>query len=65
MPIIRIEMIEGRSVEQKRQLARKITDAIVGIVKTKPENVRIYFYDLPKSNMAHAGTLRVDQEKAT
>jgi len=65
MPTVRVEMIEGRSVEQKRQLAGKITDAIVEIAKTKPENVRIYFYDLPRSNVSQAGTLRVDQEKAT
>lgn len=64
MPIIRVEMLEGRTIEQKRQLAKRITDAVVEVVQVKPENVRIYFYDLPKSHMAHAGILRIDQEKS-
>lgn len=62
MPTIRIDMIEGRSVEQKRQLAEKITDVVVEVVKTKPENVKIYFFDVPKCNLSQAGVLRSDQE---
>ena len=62
MPTIRVDMIEGKSVEQKRQLADKITNAVVEVVQAKPENVKIYFYDVPNFNMAQAGVLRADQE---
>ena len=63
MPTIIVEMLEGRSVEQKRELAKRITDAIVEIAQTKPENVRIYFHDIPKFNMAQSGILRIDQKE--
>jgi phenylpyruvate tautomerase PptA (4-oxalocrotonate tautomerase family) len=36
MPIIRVEMWEGRSVEQKRRLARKWTDALVAVIECEP-----------------------------
>ena len=62
MPTIRVEMIEGRTIEQKRELAKRITDAFVEIAPANPENVKIYFYDIPKFNFSHAGVLRSDKE---
>ncbi len=62
MPTIRVEMLEGRNIEQKRQLAKRITDACVDIVQTEPQNVKIYFYDIPKFNLSKGGELRSDQE---
>lgn len=62
MPVVHIEMVEGRTLEQKRELAKRITEAIVEITAARPENVRIFFYDIPKTHMAQAGILRIDQE---
>jgi len=62
MPTIIVEMLEGRTIAQKRELAKRITDAVAEVVQTKPERVRIYFHDIPKSNLAQAGILRSDQE---
>lgn len=57
MPIVRVEMWPGRTKEQKAQLAKAITDAIVDIGKTTPEATIIVFEDVEKDNWAQAGIL--------
>ncbi|MCH7895537.1 MAG: 4-oxalocrotonate tautomerase [candidate division NC10 bacterium] len=61
MPVVHIQMIEGRSVEQKRQLAEAITRALVDIAKTAPEAVNIVIDDYPRTNWAKAGKLMSEQ----
>ncbi len=61
MPIVRVEMWPGRSHEQKRQLAKSITEAMVEIGKTTPEATFVIFEDVPKENWAQAGTLASDE----
>ncbi|MGF7186109.1 4-oxalocrotonate tautomerase [Desulfitispora alkaliphila] len=60
MPIVKIDMIEGRTEEQKRNLVKEVTDAIVRTVDTKPENVTIILNDQPKINIAKAGKTLAD-----
>jgi 4-oxalocrotonate tautomerase len=57
MPFITIHMFEGRSGEQKKQLAKEITEVMVRVGKTKPEAVDIVFIDVKKSDWAHSGEL--------
>jgi 4-oxalocrotonate tautomerase len=57
MPMIHVEMYEGRTNEQKAELAKAITKAVVDIAKTTPESTHIIFTDVPKANMAHGGIL--------
>jgi 4-oxalocrotonate tautomerase len=54
-------MLEGRTVEQKRQLAEAITRVMVDIAKTKPEAVTIVIDDYPRTNWAKAGKLMAEQ----
>ncbi len=62
MPIVTIDLAEGRTVEQKRELTKMITDAIVRVFKTTPEHVTIVYRDLPRSNFATAGVLLSDKK---
>jgi 4-oxalocrotonate tautomerase len=55
MPVIIINMLEGRSVEKKRKLLRKVTDAVVEALEVEPESVRIIINEIPKENFAVAG----------
>ena len=57
MPIIHVNMFEGRSVDQKRKMVVAMTDAVVKSLDVKPEAVRIIIHDLPKHNIAVAGVL--------
>jgi 4-oxalocrotonate tautomerase len=53
-------MWEGRTKEQKAELARVITEALVRIAKTSPEHVHIIFEDVKKENWAIGGVLSSD-----
>jgi 4-oxalocrotonate tautomerase len=60
MPIVRIEMWEGRTHAQKAELARVVTDAMVTIAHTTPEATVVLFEDIPKANWATGGKLASD-----
>ncbi|GAV21970.1 4-oxalocrotonate tautomerase [Carboxydothermus pertinax] len=62
MPFIQIEMLEGRTVEQKRELVRRITEAVVDVVKCSPEAVKIIIRDMKPENYGEAGVLRADKK---
>lgn len=60
MPVIRVNMFKGRTVEQKRELARVLTDGFVEVCGGKPESVWIVFEDTDKSDWAMGGDLCSD-----
>lgn len=61
MPIINIMLWEGRTLEQKRQLAKKLTEDMVAIAQVPPESVTITFSDFSKSDWASGGFLASDK----
>jgi len=61
MPIIHVEMFSGRSCEQKRVLARELTDAFVRVCGGTPESVTVLFHDVHKEDWAVAGALMADK----
>ncbi|RNC29146.1 MAG: 2-hydroxymuconate tautomerase [Candidatus Dichloromethanomonas elyunquensis] len=61
MPTVQIEMFEGRTLEQKKLLVQKVTQAIVESVNTAPENVKIIIRDMSKENFATAGKLAIEE----
>jgi len=56
MPVVIVEMWEGRTPDQKRSLAKDITEAFVKI-GTPAEAVNIILKDNPKSCWAQGGKL--------
>jgi 4-oxalocrotonate tautomerase len=56
MPLVIIEMWEGRTVEQKKQLVEGRTSAFVKI-GTPAEALQIIMKDNPKHNWASGGKL--------
>jgi 4-oxalocrotonate tautomerase len=55
MPYVHIHWFEGRSDEQKREIAEKITEAISEIGKTPRDHVWIRFDDMKRSDFTIAG----------
>lgn len=55
MPIISVILGDGRSVEQKRDLCRALTEATVATVKVRPEQVRVIINDIPLTNYSVNG----------
>jgi 4-oxalocrotonate tautomerase len=60
VPIVTIEWYEGRSAEQKKELADKLTDLLVDVGKTQREQVWVRFVDSPKSDWAIGGEIQGD-----
>jgi 4-oxalocrotonate tautomerase len=56
MPVVIVEMWEGRTIEQKKQLVEGITASFVKI-GTPPQAVHIIMKDNPKHNWASGGKL--------
>lgn len=57
MPFVHIELIEGRTAEQKSHLVKDVTDAVVKNTGASPEAVHVILTDMKKGNYAHAGKL--------
>lgn len=60
MPVVIIEMWEGRTVEQKRNLVKAVTDAMVEHANAKPDALHVIIHDVPKDSWAKAGILSSD-----
>ena len=63
MPTIRVEMFEGRTPEQKRNLVKALTEACVETVGAKPESVEVILYDVKPSEWATGGVLWSEKNK--
>lgn len=57
MPTYHIEMLEGRTVEQKKKLAQEITRVSVDVLGGSPESVDILITDVKRENWATGGKL--------
>ncbi|MBI3089079.1 MAG: 4-oxalocrotonate tautomerase family protein [Candidatus Tectomicrobia bacterium] len=56
MPIIRVEMLEGRSDEQRKNLAAALTEAMVKTVNIDASHIHVVIQEVPAKNWAFAGT---------
>ncbi|MCZ4314468.1 4-oxalocrotonate tautomerase [Comamonadaceae bacterium G21597-S1] len=57
MPTYHIEMMEGRTVEQKKKLVQEITRITVEVLGGSPESVDILITDVKRENWATGGKL--------
>jgi 4-oxalocrotonate tautomerase len=63
MPYVQVTWVAGRSPEQKRILAERITLALVEDGRAKRENIQVTFVDLPATDYAEAGVTVADQKR--
>jgi len=61
MPVIRVEMFSGRSIEEKRSIAKELTDAFLRTGGGKPEGVTVILTDVDKEDWAVGGQLVADR----
>ncbi len=62
MPFVIVEMWEGRTVDQKRNLVKAITDAMIEHADCKPDHLHVVIHDTPKDSWGRAGKLGSDTE---
>ena len=63
MPIVQIDLLEGRSLEQKRALVEKVTDAVCETAKCSKEAVIVILREAPTEHIGKAGQLMYDMKK--
>ena len=63
MPMVQITMLEGRTAEQKRKLAQRITDAMVEEAGARREAIVVAFHEVSKDSYASGGVLMADKGK--
>ena len=63
MPRIIIQAFKGRTLEQKRELVRRITEVTVEVFEVAPETVTIRIEEGDKENFAKAGVLASDRDQ--
>ena len=57
MPIVQVQLFEGRSLEMKRKLVSEMTKVICDVLEVSPDVVRIILNEMSRENFAIAGTL--------
>ncbi len=63
MPIITIQVLEGKTLEQKRKAVKLVTEAMVEAFGSDPKKTWIKIDEMPRENFAMNGVLKADSEK--
>ena len=61
MPVVVVMMWEGRTVEQKRRLAKAITDAMEEHADAAVDALHVISHEYARENWARSGILGVDR----
>ena len=64
MPIVRIELLQGRAHTVKNELIARVTDAVVTTLGIDPDQVRVLLYELPPEHWAVGGQTKATQKAA-
>ena len=58
MPFVRIDLFEGRTLEQKKALAREVTEAVVRNTGAPQSAVHVIINDMPEGTYFPQGKMR-------
>jgi 4-oxalocrotonate tautomerase len=61
VPNVTVEWIEGRTLEQKREVIAGITELLVEAAGARKEAVQVTFRDMARDNWGRGGLLAVDR----
>lgn len=62
MPFLNIQLMKGRTIEQKRKLVSSVTKAVCESIGAAPEKVRIVLSEMEAKDCATAGVLVADKD---
>lgn len=62
MPIIQFNLLEGRTNEQKRRLAEKVTDAVIEALGVPRETVRILIHEMGLYDFSVGGVTAAERK---
>ena len=62
MPHVEITLVKGRSTEQKRKAAERITQVIAEEIGARREDTTVAFLEVERDSFAHGGQLVIDRK---
>ena len=62
MPMVQVTLLQGRTADQKRRIAKRITDTMVEEAGAKRDAIVVTFVELSKESYASGGVLMVDKQ---
>lgn len=62
MPNITVELLAGRSIEQRRDFARAVAENAVEILGARRQDVRMVFTEITADTVANGGVLASEDE---
>jgi 4-oxalocrotonate tautomerase len=63
MPQVQIVMLQGRTEEQKRRVAKRVTEVLEEEAGARREAISISFIEVPAESYASGGVLVSDKRK--
>jgi 4-oxalocrotonate tautomerase len=60
MPFAQIYLLDGRTEDQKREVIKRVTQALTEALGAPQENVRVWIHDVPSTNWGIAGVSAKD-----
>ena len=64
MPIVRVDLFAGRTLEQKRELIRGITEVVARTCGVSADGVHVLINEMSRENWARGSVLNVDRARA-
>ncbi|MGJ9384002.1 2-hydroxymuconate tautomerase [Salipaludibacillus sp. CF4.18] len=61
MPIVTVQMLEGRTDDQKRDLVEQVTEAVTNTTKAPKEKISVVIEEMSPANYGVAGKRASDQ----
>lgn len=55
MPVVQVNIIEGRSEQQKERLIHELTEAVHRAIEAPAESIRVLITEMPSSHWGIAG----------
>lgn len=55
MPFVQVTLMEGRTVEQKHELIRRLTEAVTESIGSDPQRVRVAIYEVTRDDWGIGG----------
>ena len=65
MPIVQVNLIEGRAPSQKEALIASVTDAVVASLDAPRESVRVLINELPAAHWGVGGESKDKRREGT
>jgi 4-oxalocrotonate tautomerase len=62
MPLVQITMLQGRTADQKRKIAQRITDTMVEEAGARRDAIVVAFLEVSKESYASGGVLIADKK---